>query len=415
MRRSLAIAAVIAATALALLLLHQRSGQVAEAWTEGRPKSIAAPSLSATTTTDLKARSIPGPLPTRQTTTAGILAEREQERSATPIGVGGEITGALIENGRIPAASFTAALRQAVMTDDRLALLELIEDAALCKDCQEPLDVLMTDTSNTIELRAHAAAALMRLGSSEAAEAVINHILISYDSGQHDTAEQLLPALKECADIETAHSLFSVLLSDERYAEQQTPLPDPMVTVLQDTLRHAWPRQEIGALATDLYLRIDDDAEERRRQLDDLAHPGMLAALAVSMYRAEDVASGDRFMDRLGETAGQGVIEAVMQLSEGELVSEDDAATLLYLWTMEHPESAHPGLYSAYVTDADTPPSLRIVAALGAAACSDTNAATHLLEKALLMEKDERVASAIRDAMGLVGDHLPKDTDDESN
>jgi len=99
---------------------------------------------------------------------------------------------------------------------------------------------------------------------------------------------------------------------------------------------------------------------------------------------------------------GQGVVPAIVQMASGPAVPLDDAAAVLYDWSLGHPEDALPGLFIDYLSDSGRPPEQRSVAAFGLAGTADPVFAKRALEKVLDSETDPVVRTDLQTALSLL-------------
>ena len=306
---------------------------------------------------------------------------------------------------KLDPSQFLAELRSAVAgnvdpAEVRSILERVPQDPALVKELQ----AILNDASAGKALQGYAADALMRAGTSESVKSVLDELLSAVRSGDSDRTDLLMAAMVAPTTTEGMHLLFDLLLRRGAYAQATEGLPPEVLAAARKALFMAPDREAVGDWAAQLYLdpEVMVDVEAMWELFDGVSHPTMLARLAARAYEENLPENALPFLTRLGESAGQGVVSAVIQMASLPAVPLDDAATVLYDWSLGHPEDALPGLFIDYMSDSGLPPEQRSVAAFGLAGTADPEFAKQALEKALDSETDPVVRTDLQTAISLL-------------
>lgn len=303
-------------------------------------------------------------------------------------------------------AEFLRALREAVAANrDPVDVQQLLERVPADSALRMELKALMDDPAAGPALRGYAAEALVRAGTADAMEHVLDDLLAASRAGDEERINLDLTALEAPTTLEGIEVLFDLLLGQGAYAGNAGELSPEVVGALRKALLACPDREAVGDLAVQLYFDPDVLADKQAmwELFDGVSHPAMLAQLAARAYEENLSENAAQFLERLGESDEQAVVQAVVQLSSNPSVPVDDAAGALYRWSLQHPEDALPGLFIEYVTDSSRPPSERSVAAFGLAGTDDPEFARQALDKALANETDPAVKMDLERALDLIG------------
>ena len=306
---------------------------------------------------------------------------------------------------KLEPAEFLSRLRSAVAgnmdpVDVRSILERVFPDASLVRELQ----AILHDAGAGLDLQGYAAEALMRAGTPESVKSVLDDLLAAVRSGDSDRADYLMAAMVAPTTTDGMHTLFDLLLGRGAYAQLPEGLPPEVLAAARKALLMAPDREAVGNWAAQLYLdpEVMANPEAMWELFDGVSHPAMLAQLAARAYAENLPDNASPFLARLGESGGQGVVSAVIQMASVPAVPLDDAAAVLYDWSLGHPEDALPGLFIDYVSDSGLPPEQRSVAAFGLAGTADPEVAKQALEKALECETDPVVRTDLQTAISLL-------------
>ncbi len=306
---------------------------------------------------------------------------------------------------KLDPAQFLEALRSAVAGNmDPVEVQSILErvpqDPGLVRDLQ----AILNDVGAGKALQSYAAEALMRAGTPESVKSVLDGLLAAVRSGDSGRIDSLMAAMVVPTTTEGMHLLFDLLLGRGVYARSPEGLPPEVLAAARKALHMAPDREAVGNWAAQLYLdpEVMADVAAMWELFDGVSHPVMLAQLAARAYAENLPDNASPFLARLGESGGQGVVSAVIQMASAPAVPLDDAAAVLYDWSLGHPEDALPGLFIDYVSDSGLPPEQRSVAAFGLAGTADPEVAKQALEKALECETDPVVRTDLQTAISLL-------------
>ena len=315
------------------------------------------------------------------------------------------------EPGFEPAPSqapngFMQALRDAFAANlDPVEVRQLLERVPADPALLAELKALMVDPSADSALRGYAAEALVRAGTADSVEYVLDDLLAAFQTGDEERISLGLTALEAPTTPEGIEVLFDLLLGQGAYAGNAGQLPPEVLAALRKALLSCPDREMVGELAAQLYFDPDVLADKQAmwELFDGVSHPVMLARLAARAYEENLAENAAQFLARLGKSDEQGVVPAVVQMSSNPAVPADDAAEVLYQWSLQHPQDALPGLFIEYVTDSSRPSSERSIAAFGLAGTADPEFARQALGKALANETDPAVKMDLERALALIG------------
>lgn len=299
---------------------------------------------------------------------------------------------------------FIAALRDAVAKGDAGVIDLVLEQVPNSEDCIGTLKSLVAAQTSGVELRRYAAEALVRSGSKEGVEFVVDQILAARQSGDTSLAETLLYSLVAPTSVEGARALFDLLLGTGRYAGNTTDLPEDLRATVRKAIRLAPDQEAVGDLAAQYYLdpQISWRNEALLELFDGVAQPAMLSSLAVRAYQAGSPENAGHFLDRLVQSGDPGVVRAFVQAASQEPALLSAAAEKLYAWTLSHKQQAQLGLFIEYLTDSTRPAVQRIVAAFGVAGIEDAQEANRALNKTLTVETDPEVRATLTLLLGFL-------------
>lgn len=301
---------------------------------------------------------------------------------------------------------FLQAIRDALAANlDPVEVRQLLERVPSDPALRAELKALMDDPAADPALRGYAAEALVRAGTADAMEHVLDDLLAASQTGDEERLNRDLTALEAPTALEGIEVLFDLLLGQGAYAGNAGDLSPEVLGALRKALLAYPDRGAVGELATQLYFDPDvlADREAMWELFDGVSHPDMLAQLAARAYEENLSEPAAQFMERLGESDEQGVVPAVVQMASNPSVPVDDAAAALYQWSLRHPEDALPGLFMEYVADSTRPSFERSVAAFGLAGTADPEFARQALAKALANETDPAVRMDLERALSLIG------------
>ena len=306
---------------------------------------------------------------------------------------------------KLDPSEFLAQLRSAVTENmDPAEVRSILERVPQDPGLVRELQALLNDAGAGKALQGYAAEALMRAGTAESVQAVLDGLLAAVRADDSDRIDWLMSAMVAPTTTEGIHVLFDLLLGRGAYAQSPEALPPEVLAAARKALLMAPDREAVGHWAAQLYLdpEVMADAEAMWELFDGVSHPVMLAQLAARAYEENLPDNASQFLARLGESGGQGVVPAIVQMASGPAVPLDDAAAVLYDWSLGHPEDALPGLFIDYMSDSGLPPEQRSVAAFGLAGTADPEFARQALEKALDSETDPVVRADLQTALSLL-------------
>lgn len=301
---------------------------------------------------------------------------------------------------------FLQAIRDALAVNlDPVEVRQLLERVPADPALLAELKALMDDPAADPALRGYAAEALVRAGTADAMEHVLDDLLAASRTGDEERFSLDLTALEAPTTTEGIEVLFDLLLGQGAYAGNAGGLSPEVLAALRKALLAYPDREMVGDLAAQLYFDPDVLADKQAmwELFDGVSHPVMLAQLAARAYEENLAENAAQFMERLGESDEQGVVQAVVRMASNPAVPADDAANALYQWSLRHPEDALPGLFMEYVTDSARPSLERSIAAFGLAGTADPEFAQQALEKALANETDPVVKLDLERALALIG------------
>ena len=303
-------------------------------------------------------------------------------------------------------AEFLKAIRDALAANlDPVEVRQLLEGVPADPALLAELKALMNDPASGPALRGYAAEALVRAGTADSVEYVLDDLLAAFQAGDEERISLGLTALEAPTTPEGVEVLFDLLLRQGAYAGNAGKLPPEVLDALRKALLSYPDRELVGELAAQLYFDPDVLADKQAmwELFDGVSHPVMLAHLAARAYEENLAENAAQFLARLGKSDEQGVVQAVVQMSSNPSVPVDDAAGTLYQWSLQHPKDALPGLFIEYVTDSSRPSSERSIAAFGLAGTADPEFARQALDKALANETDPDVKLDLERALALIG------------
>ncbi len=305
-------------------------------------------------------------------------------------------------------ADFLPAVRQAMAVNAdpveiRLILERVPADPALL----EELAALMNDPSAARALQGYAAEALVRAGTPDSIQHVLDELLAAGLAGDADRTMLGMAALEAPTTTDGLRALFDLVLGRGGYAGLQGELPPEVLIAARKALLSHPDREMVGNMAVELYLDRNAMADETAmwELFDGVSHPVMLSKLAARAYAADLPDNAAQFMARLDESDEPGVVEAVVRMTASPSVPVVEAAETLYEWSRQHPDDAQPGLFMEYLSDSTLPPDQRSVAAFGLAGTMDPEHAREMLQKALENEADPTVRSDLQTALDLLATH----------
>lgn len=305
---------------------------------------------------------------------------------------------------KMSSEQFISALSDAVAKGDPRALNLVLEQVPNSSDCIGALKSLVAAQTSGAELRRYAAEALVRSGSKEGVEFVVDQILAAKVAGDTSAAETLQYSLATPTSVEGARALLDLLLGTGRYAGNTTALPENLRETVRKAIRLAPDQEAIGDLAAQYYLdqQISGRNEALLELFEGIAQPTMLSALAVRAYQAGSPENAGQFLDRLAQNGDPGVVRALVQAASQEPALRNAAAEKLFAWTLAHRQQAQPGLFIEYLSDSARPAAQRIVAAFGLAGIEDAQEANRALNKTLTVETDPEVRATLTSLLGFL-------------
>ena len=326
-------------------------------------------------------------------------------RGAAPI-----VKPVLNEQPKLSLVEFLAALHEAVGKADPNEIRAVLEKVPQDPKCIESLKAMMGKPGVDQAMQRYAAEALVRIGTRESVQFVLDQILAAYNAGETDKANSLMASLEAPTTITGVRALFDCLLGLGDYAQAQEALPAEVVSSVRKSLLAAPEREAVGKLAAELYLdpKVMRNKDAMWELFDGVSHPVMLAQLASRAYQEHLPKNAAAFMDRLGQLGDQGAVEAIVKMVPSQTVPLDDAAMALYDWSILHPREALPGLFLEYLTDSARPPEQRSVAAFGLAGTTNWVFAREALEKALTSEHNPIVRTNLQTALTVLNQEQAK-------
>ncbi len=306
---------------------------------------------------------------------------------------------------QLSGANIVAALTKAAAGEDpAAAVAAVLEEMHNCDDCIEPLKELVVNQNTNGQLRVYAAEALVRSGSKDAVEFVLDQVLKASSAGDSNFVGTLKKSLQSPTSLAGAEAMFDLLLGSGRYAAWRDALPEDLRATLRNAIRIAPDQEEIGNFAAGLYLASQANGHNAAlwELYDGLAHPNMLSTLAVKAFQDGSPQNAVQFLDRLGQNGDQGTVQAFVQASSQEPALLKDTAERLYAWSLQHKEQAQPGLFLEYITDSTLSPAQRIAAAYGLAGVADAQLAIRALEKAANLGGDSTVNASLTALQGFL-------------
>ena len=267
-------------------------------------------------------------------------AELENQYSDKPPSVSSPETAGAGDSGpeeKLEPAEFLSRLRAAVAgnmdpVDVRSILERVSPDASLVRELQ----AILRDAGAGLDLQGYAAEALMRAGTPESVKSVLDGLLEAARSDDSDRMDYLMAAMVAPTTEAGMHLLFDLLLGRGEYAQSPEGLPPEVLAAARKALLMASDREAVGLWAAQLYLdpEVMANPEAMWELFDGVSHPAMLAQLAARAYAENLPDNASPFLARLGESGGQGVVSAVIQMASAPAVPLDDAAAVLYDWSL---------------------------------------------------------------------------------
>jgi hypothetical protein len=302
--------------------------------------------------------------------------------------------------------AFRGGLARGDVAGIKMALDKMPNDPGLT----DALKVMMNDPSADAATQRYAAEALMRVGTAESVQYVLGQLLAAYRSGDKDRANTLLASLEAPTSAAGTRAIFDFLLGQGNFAHSQEVLPQEAVSAARKALLAAPDREAVGNLAARLYLdpQTMTNNVAMWELFDGVSHPLMLAQLAAHAYQENLPDNAAQFLDRLGASDDQSVVQALVQMVPNPSVPLDNAAMALYDWSVAHPQVAQPGLFIEYMTDQNRAPEQRSVAAFGLAGSSNREYAQQAIQKALSLETAPSVRTNLQTALDLLNQERPK-------
>jgi hypothetical protein len=292
---------------------------------------------------------------------------------------------------------FLENLSSAVVNHDGAAIEGLWQTLPHCVDCIKSLQGLIEASDTDQDLLRYAAEALIRIGTQESVDIVLDQALQAQDLGNHSRVNTLLNSLDSPPTLEAARSMLELLSSTGLYSRYSSNLPDSFAAILRKTLRKASDRERVGELAAELYL----DMQRAGRKdvllelLNGVAHPNMFSALAIHYSRAGSQAEALQFLTQISLVDDPGAVQALIQAGSTESELFRPAAQELYQWSRKHPESARAGMFLEYLNDSERTSNERILGAYGLAGLANIDEALQAYAKTQNEEANPRVRNSL--------------------
>ncbi len=318
--------------------------------------------------------------------------------------------GPIIEEPQTPLepGEFLAAVRSAIATNmDPVEVQEILARVPLDPELLEQLVALADDPASGPEMQGYAAEALVRAGTPEAMQYVLDELLSAYQTGDDERGDRMVAALEAPTTPEGLQMYFDLLLKRGAYADLQGELPPEVLSAARNALLSSPDPEIVGDMAADLYLDPEVMANESAmwELFDGVSHPLMLSQLVARAYEENLPDNAAKIMERLGQSDEQGVVQAVVDLALNPSVPVDEAAEALFKWSAAHPGDAMPGLFLEYMTDSTLTPDQRTIAAYGLGGITDpeyAKEALQALKKAMANETDPAVLMDLQTALSLL-------------
>lgn len=299
--------------------------------------------------------------------------------------------------------AFVAEFESAVAREDIAAIQSLMRKIPNNPAYAESImDIVKAGSSEP--LRLYAAEALVRIGTPESVSSVLDQGLAALREGDSDLARELSYSLESLSTVEGTRPLLDLLSGTGRYAGLNDTLPDELRAAARKAVRNVTDRKAVGEVAAELYLDLAIAGNDGAllELFEGVAHPNMLAVLAVQSFRSGESENATGFLDRLVRIDDESAVQAIIEAGSAEVGLFDDVAERLYSWSLDHPIQAQPGLYLEYVSNSTRSPNERILGAYGLAGVANRDETVGILAKVLAQEDDPGVRANVASLL----DHL---------
>jgi hypothetical protein len=277
-------------------------------------------------------------------------------------------------------------------------------EASGCPQHESVLIGVIENPETSLAMLTRALQTLLRIGSTESTSFVLDHVLATYNDAEEERRAALLSCFDTPMGTDAALVLLELLLGRASYEAYRHDLPKEIRNALRKALRAAPDREAIGRLAAELYT--DPGVISRPDALwelfDELAHPHMLANLAIQAAEEGLTDNATAFLLRLAETDEESTVSAFMEAAASDALSVDEVGGVLYQWTTQNRGQAKPGHFLGYITGEGFCARQRAVAAHGMAGCEDAERVELALRKALSHERDVLVRANLEAALTLL-------------
>lgn len=297
-------------------------------------------------------------------------------------------------------SDYIANLAYAINFGDELAIQTVIEAIAGCPSCLERMIEVLNDSSCDDRFRKYAAEALIKSGIREGVLAVLKAIVDAYFQGQHDFKEGLMQVLADVDSMEAANALVGVLLGEDPSYYKLVEMPEDVRHAIAKAIKNISESEAVGELLTHRYKSATTTGD--RNEILHINHPVMNALLAADAYQEGDIDKTNKFVSRIFEIENSTALEGMMHLARESSMPLEDVASLAYQWAKENPNTQNHDILVEYISNFNSTPAERAVAASALAAAKDSDVATYALQKSYSYEDDPLVRSYIEAALTVI-------------
>lgn len=325
--------ALLAAAAIAgiVLLIHDRVSreppQAEQAPKKAEPRPVPADERSAQHERPKQTiERLPFPQGSRDSIAARMTATRQRAMQERKSGSEPDVTKqsekgteTSLAQPKLSPSEFLVAFREALGKADPNEIRAVLEKAPQDAATVEALKTIMRNASETASAQRYAADALLRIGTADSVQFVLDQILTAYRAGDETRASAPLPAWEAPTTTAGIQALFDFLLGRGQYAQAQQDRPDELVNVVRKSLRSASDREAVGSLAAALYLeaQVMVNTNAMWELFEGISHPIMHSQLAAQAYLAGSEVTAYQFLNRLEQIDDQGVVQAIVSTLGG--------------------------------------------------------------------------------------------------
>jgi len=263
-----------------------------------------------------------------------------------------------------------------------------------CVGCAQAAQNALQDPSKNLPERLALARALIQQGTYSGTLAVVRAIWHSAIAGDSEAEDGLLQALAEARTQDSAAALAAIVAGEVEVGRFRD-LPEELQAAIRKAIRLIPEAEATGRLLAEQYRRAGPEAAH---DLEAIGHPFMVATLAQQAQANGDGEGLGRFTRQLANLDDPKTLDGISSLGETGTLPLEQASAMAYGWVNAHRGQAEPDRYAASLSDAETSPATRSVAAMALAASASPNTLA-ALQKAYGNETDPAVRASLRTAI----------------